>query len=110
MAVQARSGSMRAYKREIRLRVIEARQLFPRFRGVAAFATCGLAVQSGAEHAFPELPFMGIGVAGRAIKFLPVVDRGLFFAGLNQAFMTVSAGGRHVAAGEHETRLLVTSQ
>jgi len=110
VAVQASSGTMRTDQREIGFRVIEARQLLPRFRGVAGFATRGFAVHSDAEHAFPELSFVWIGVAGGAIKFLPVVDGRLLIAGLNRVLVTVGACGRHMAAGQHETRLLVANQ
>jgi len=90
--------------------MIETGQLLPRFRGVAGFAACGFTVQSGPEHAFPELPFVGIGMAGRAIKFLPVVDSGLLIDGLNRILVTVGTGGCDMAASEHEPRLLVTRQ
>lgn len=90
--------------------MIEARQLLPRFRGVAGFAARGFAVHSGAEHTLPELPFVWIGMTGRAIKFLPMIDSGLLIAGVNQVFVTVGADGRDMAARQYETSLFMTRQ
>lgn len=110
VAIRAGSGPMRTDQREIGFRVIEARQLLPRFRGVAGFAARAFAVHSGAEHTLPELPFVWIGMTGRAIKFLPMIDSGLLIAGVNQVFVTVGADGRDMAARQYETSLLVTHQ
>jgi len=110
VAIRAGGGAMRSNERKICLGMIESRQLVPRLGRVAGFAARRLTVRSRAAHPLLELSFVRIGVAGRAIKILPMVNRGHFVADLNRFFVTLTAGYSDVTAGEQEAGLLMTSQ
>jgi hypothetical protein len=103
VAVNARDSTMRSDQREIRLGVVEARQIHPGFVSVASFASHGLAVHD-ALHTFPELPAVRIGVTSRAGPVLEVIrDRWLDLRGsLGWGLMALPAGHRQVRSDQHE--------
>lgn len=103
VAVDTSDGTMCSGKREVRLGVIEARQLHPGFVGVASCAPHGLAVDQ-ALHALTELPAVRIHVTNRAGHVLEVVRRGLldFSGSLRLDLMTLLAGHGQMCSGQHE--------
>jgi len=110
VAVDAGGCAMRTQQRKCCLRVVEAGDILPRFRGVASLAPRRGAVRPDLQHALLELPFVRIGVATRAIQLAPVVDHGRLWLELGRLLVTVQAGHRNVAARQHESGLLVPGQ
>lgn len=67
-------SAVRSQQRKACPGVVETRQFFPRFRGVAGFATCSGSIRSRLLHAFFELSFMRVVVATGAGQILPVIE------------------------------------
>jgi hypothetical protein len=95
VAVDASDSTMRSDQREIRLGVVEARQVHPGFVSVASFASHGLAVHH-ALHTLPKLPAMRIFVTSRAGPVLEVVQNCRLDLGGNRGWglMALLAGHR----------------
>jgi len=80
--------------------VVEARQLAPRLGGVASFAPGGRSVRANLLHAFGELPFVWIFVAGGASEVVPMVEDNRLRRCIRvlRLLMTIAAGDRYVPA------------
>ena len=90
--------------------MIEAGQLFPRFCGMAGFATRGRSIRSHLLHAFFELSLMGIIVATDASQILPVVDHRRFGQKFRRFLVALGTRSRHMTTRKREMRLLVFGQ
>ena len=107
VAIDARGRAVRASELKVRLRVIEGRQLFPRFGGVAGLAACRRTVGTLLLHALFELALVRIGVTAGTVQVFPVIDRRRLGLEFRRLFVAIRAGSRHVTSGENEARLLV---
>ena len=81
VAVDATHGAMGDEESELRLGVIEAREVVPVLGGMAGFAACRSAVATQLFHALGELATVRVLVTGGAGKFLEVINRGGLVAG-----------------------------
>ena len=107
MAIDAGGGTVGSQQHKTRLRVVETRKLFPRFRGMAGLASRGGSIGTHLLHALFELAFMGIGMTTGAIEIAPVIHGGRFRLKLRRLFMAFGAGHGNVSARQREAGLLV---
>ena len=90
--------------------MIESRELFPGLCRVARLTSGYYSISPHFQHAFLELPLMGIFVAARAAQILPMIDFGRLRLELARLFVTIATSYRNVAAGENEVSILVPRQ
>ena len=107
MAVDARSSTVGAKQRELRLRVVEAGQFLPGLGRMAGFTTGPLPIGPELFHAFFELTVVNIFVAAGTVEIFPVIDGGRL--GLKVFRFLVAVGARHgyVTTSQPEMRLSV---
>lgn len=110
MTADTRRSPMRSQQRKTCLGMVESGQFFPRFRGMAGFASGSGSIRSHLLHAFFELPFMGIIVATGAGQILPVIDHRWFGLKLRRFLVALSARSRHVTTRQSKLRLPVFGQ
>lgn len=87
---------MRPEQREFRLAVVEALDVYPRFRVVACFAAEGSAIRPAACHSIVKLSMVRVGVAGRATTILKMERQDFVGRVRHPLFMAVVAGNGHV--------------
>src|ERR1044071_3353538 len=89
--------------------MIETRQFFPGFGGMANFACRELSILRGLPHELVKLALVRIGVASRASRTSPVVKGGrrLELPGL---LVAIGAHHRQVTSSEWKLRFFVPRQ
>ena len=98
MATVARHCPMSPEQREFRLAVVEALDVYPRFRVVACFAAEGSAIRPAACHSIVKLSMVRVGVAGRATAIFKMEWQNLVGRVRHPLFMAVVAGNGYVRA------------
>lgn len=109
MAIDARSRTVCTQQWESCFRMIELRQLFPRFCGMTCLAAARASCRLRLLHALIELAVVRVGVATGATQIGPVINRRgrLQFGG---GFVTIRTGHCNVLASQSEARFFVTRQ
>ena len=85
-------------QREFRLAVVEALDVYPRFRVVACFAAKGSAIRPAACHPIVEFSMVRIGVAGRATAIFKMERQDFVGRVRHPRFVAVVAGNGYVRA------------
>ena len=101
MAIDARRRFVRPHQWERSLRMIEARQFFPRFGGVAGLAAVGCSIGPKLLHAFVKLTLVRILVASNAGQIFPLIEDYRFRPALSISllFVAISAGNSNMSSG-----------
>ena len=110
VAIDASYRAVRTEQRELGLGMIEARELFPRFRSMAGLASRGRAIGARLLHALFELSFVRISVATRATQILPVINDRRLRLEIRRFLVAFGARRGNMASRQHEVRFLVLGQ
>lgn len=101
MAIDASRSFVRSDQGKRRLRVVEPREFFPGFCGVASLTPEGRSVGAKLLHAFRKLPFVRIFVTGRAREIFPVIEDNRLGPSfyVRSLFVAIATGNGHVTTG-----------
>ena len=109
VTIDAGGGLVRSEQWERRLRMVEARKLFPRLSRVASVAAGGSSIGADLLHAFVKLPLVRILMARGTGEIFPVIEDSWLGRSIRVRllFMAIATGHGHVPAGQDKVRLFV---
>ena len=102
VAIDAGRRAVRPEQRELRLRMIEAREFLPRLGRVTGLASRGRAVGARQLHALFELALVRIRVATGAIQIFPVINDEWLRLKFGRFFVAIGARHSDVSTGQDE--------